>query len=70
MKVKFIPAKEYPNQSGQYFWKSCFGGVQLVNVRKVASEFGMGDWFGVSEFGHKNVKAFDVEQFSEKVEFT
>jgi hypothetical protein len=69
MKIKFIPAKSYPKESGQYFWKSCFGDVMLVNVRKLSSEFGYGDWFGVSEFGGKNVERYDVNQFSEKVEF-
>ncbi len=69
MKIKFIPAKSYPKEPGQYFWKSCFGDIMLVNVRKLSSEFGYGDWFGVPEFGGKNVERYDVNQFSEKVEF-
>lgn len=69
MKIQFIPANKHPEESGQYLWRSCFGGIMLVSVRKLDSSLGMGSYFSITEFGGRNVEAFDPSQFSEKIEF-
>lgn len=69
MKITFKPANKHPQESGQYLWRSCFNDIMLINVRKLDSSLGEEDWFGISEFGNKNVGQYDPSQFSEKIEF-
>ena len=68
MQIKFIPAFKYPQEEGQYLWRSCFGQISLVHVHHYKGEL-VGEWYGISDFGGRNVEAFGIEAFSEKVEF-
>lgn len=67
MKIKFIPAKTHPTKEGLYFWRSSSGEISLIRVREYKGF--TGNWIGISDFAGRNVQAFDVGQFSDKVEF-
>ena len=73
MKIKFIPANKHPQEIGQYLWRSCYGKIELINVDQFMGQYLCGmycpSYFFIKEFGQRNVKQFNADQFSEKIEF-
>lgn len=69
MKIKFVPANKFPEKSGKYLWESAvLKEVQIITVVKKQGYMGT-EWWGIVEFGGKNVKNYSSEQFSEEIEF-